>query len=169
MKIRLTGTRAEINEIRDANELARPLEDTAMTDPADVDLFGNPIDNPGGGHPVGTPGTRVLTNDMDLVQSILADITDEKTPPLHQDDGDNGLVRRCGKHDPETEETVSVVRQLVAARYLTTTRHGCPTPGHGPVITTTPTGRAAVCRWRAYRRPPSWDATGISGTTNVRH
>lgn len=130
-----------------------------MSDTTDVDLFGNPVDRP-----TSTPSTlRELTNDMDLIQSILADVTDEKTPPLHHDAFDS--VRRCGTGEttPVSAEFAAAVTQLVAARYLTTTRRGCTNTGHGPVITITPTGRAAVCRWRAYRRPASWDSNGSEG------
>lgn len=132
-----------------------------------VDLFGNPADTEAAAAPA--PASLSMTNDMDLVQSVLADVVDEKTARLHRNE-DSGAVRRCAATRGTTsvpDEIIAVVGQLVAARFLTTTRRGCATPAHGPVVIATPAGRGAVYRWRAYRRPSTWEAahdrTGTEG------
>ena len=136
------------------------------------DLFGNPVDpvaesTGGAGRRAGGEASRAPdpVNDMTLVQTVLGDIADDTTV-LHVDD--HGHVRRCihrdGAHhaDAVSGDLASVVAQLLAAQYLTTRRAGsCParTVEHGPVIAMTATGKNAVHRWRAYRRPTTWPTT----------
>jgi hypothetical protein len=130
---------------------------TDMTTPAQEDLFGNPVDTAPGG-PADTAAAATppsVVNDMDLVQSVLADITSDTTAPLHVDD--DGQVRRCARASlvPVPEDMAVTVNQLLTAQYLTATRtRSCP--GHGLLVITTRTGRNAVHRWRAYRRPTTW-------------
>lgn len=124
-----------------------------------TDLFGNPVAAPDGdtaGRNTAEPGAspRDAVNDMDLAQTVLADIADDKSAPLHVDD--NGQVRRCTRRDtePVTDDVAVVVEQLIATHYLTTRKRSGP--GHGLQITTTRTGRNALFRWRAYCRPSTW-------------
>lgn len=128
-----------------------------MTAP-EVDLFGNPTNTtPDGQTPPNATGepAAASVNDMDATQAVLADVVSEKTAALHIDD--HGRVTRCRigqTTTPVPDSVATVVRQLLAAHYLTTRQRSCP--GHGVEITTTRTGRNAVHRWRAYRRPSTW-------------
>jgi len=125
---------------------------------AALDLFGDPVDD----QPTPAPTAAPWVNDMDLVQAVLADIVDEKSPALHRDDA--GGVTRCRRHGtaPVVDEEAAVVNQLLAARYLTITRRQrrCTGVDHGPVVTATLSGRNAFHRWNAYRRPAAWGPCG---------
>lgn len=131
---------------------------------ANLDLFGNPVND----QPTSAPTAAPRVNDMDLVQAVLADVVDEKSPALHRDEA--GHVTRCRIHGTAavTDEEAAVVNQLLAARYLSTARRGrCTAVDHGPAITATPAGRNAHHRWGAYQRPASWGPCG--GRATVGH
>lgn len=135
-----------------------------MTSPlSQEDLFGNPA-----GAADTTPqeqGPQVAVNDMDLTQTVLADIVSDKTAPLHIDD--HGQLRRCTNRatEPVPDDVAAVVEQLLDSHFLTTRQRSCP--GHGVEITATRSGRSALCRWRAYRRPSAWgpppDVPAVTG------
>ncbi|HEX6351717.1 hypothetical protein [Actinophytocola sp.] len=130
-----------------------------------VDLFGDPVPTPIGHAPRESTPPGAGVNDMDLAHTVLADIADEKTAPLHLDDTDQ--VRRCterGPAEPVPDKVAVVVCQLITAHYLTT-RQQRTCPGHGALIATTRTGRNAVHRWRAYHRPSTWGPAPDPATT----
>jgi hypothetical protein len=119
-----------------------------------TDLFGNPVTAPDT-TATSPPPTRV--NDMDLVQTVLADLNDKKAALLHIDD--TGRIHRCGDRDlvPVGADFAVVVTQLLDSRYLATRQRSCP--GHGGQITLTRAGRDALHRWQALHRPSTWTTT----------
>jgi hypothetical protein len=122
----------------------------------DVDLFGNPVDEPSQPVP-----DRPPINDMDLVESVLAAAV---APGYRLVGTQEKVYRRSETRTDEIEPVPSyedtAVHQLIDARWLEVGgNHRCTYrqfEGHGRSVLVPRRTKEAMSRWRAYKRPSHW-------------
>jgi hypothetical protein len=128
---------------------------------AATDLFGNPVE--AAPRRPSTPDPPPV-NDMDLVNAVLSSAG---TVGFHLGSGDR-KVYRCAdtRVEPVPSYEEVAVHQLLDAGYLDVTKtRACPfathrkVEGHGPAVRLTKRGTTAFNRWRAYKRPTTWNTT----------